>query len=198
MPDTSFLSHGPRDDETDYKTLSTESYTEPSKRRKGLDGGYIYDEQLSTKHAAVYHRDGAPVIAYRGTADTADVLTDVYVAAGSTKHPRFKDAVDLADKVKNKYQKDPKLTGHSLGGTLAHHVSDQRGHEATLFNPGSNFLAAPRKTSSRVKVVRRDTDLISQGYATKSSERKGSLIGTAVTHGLAAIRKTPKFETEVY
>lgn len=197
MVETSFLQSDARDTETDYKTLSNESYAEPSKRRKGLDGGYIYDEELSTKHAAVYHRNGKPVVAYRGTADLADVGTDLFVAAGSTKHPRFQDAVALADKVKSKYAQDPELTGHSLGGTLAHHVSDQRGHEATVFNPGSNFLAAPRKTSSRVKVVRNAHDLISQGYAKTKEERKGSLIGTAAMHGIASLVKRPKFVTEL-
>ena len=59
----------------------------------------------------------------------------------------FHRAADVYNKVKIKY-KNVSLTGHSLGGSKVHYVSDLTGTKGYAFNPG---MTPDSKTANNVK-----------------------------------------------
>eukprot|EP00756_Hemistasia_phaeocysticola_P020292 Hpha_TRINITY_DN15711_c1_g1::TRINITY_DN15711_c1_g1_i11::g.39171::m.39171 len=102
------------------------------------------------KHHCVYRTrdpEGYLIIAFRGTADWYDVVTDTAILRDSVRFlpgtVRYKESIDFVCLVKGLYQERRNLilTGHSLGGTLAFFVSSSRGDTgrcvAHLFNPGA-------------------------------------------------------------
>ena len=88
-------------------------------------GDYKIDKKLSGLRAKVYtnKETGKNVIAYRGTANIHDMITDANLLFGNKNTKRFKHAKKLYDRVVNKYGKDNLiLSGHSLGSVLAEEV----------------------------------------------------------------------------
>jgi hypothetical protein len=113
--------------------------------QKSLDTymeGYTFDKEYSNNNASTFIRpDGTAILAYRGTRPTNldDLNADASILAGQHRtdipHPRFVEAVNHYNYVKNKYpQLD--LTGHSLGGMLADYVGRMNDEKAVVFNPG--------------------------------------------------------------
>jgi hypothetical protein len=127
--------------------------------------GYDYDPELSHEHASVFrHRNtDKGIVAYRGSRDLKDLTADIDVVLGRTPEARVQDALRIHAGAKRKYQNGVYLTGHSLGGTLAHHVSDRTGDEAVIFNPGSSPFKRATK-SGKVRVYRNPFDIVSLGY----------------------------------
>jgi hypothetical protein len=126
--------------------------------------GYSLDSELSNEHAAVFkhNHSGDAVIAYRGTKSPNDLSADWDIALGGVPENRVGTAMEVHQKTKLKYKK-VKLTGHSLGGTIAHHVSNRTNDNATIFNPGSSpFL--PANVGNNVRVIRNSNDMVSHGY----------------------------------
>lgn len=166
-----------------HAIISSEAYKNEQNRAQTLEG-YNLDASLGNKYSAVYVRpgDNDTIVAFRGTKDYSDIAPDLDIAMGRRSHPRFREADELVGRVESKYNKKAKLTGHSLGGTVADYVSQRRGNNATVFNPGSNpFLKEKMRPSLRVH--RDKGDLISGGYARYGQE--GSIAGTLLGHGLA-------------
>ena len=136
--------------------LSNEAYNHPSKRQD-LDG-YVLDKELSGKRHAVYHHKdkNKSVIAFRGTvvSDMDDLHADTAITTGQQRnHHRFKEAEQIHDQVKNKYQGATiKATGHSLGGALAQHTSRVKGVEAEVFNAGIGANVGLAKDTTSCKV----------------------------------------------
>ena len=96
---------------------------DPEQIQQALDTymeGYAFDPEYSTDNASTFIRpDGTAIIAYRGTRPTNfdDINTDASILAGQHRtddpHPRFVEAANHYNYVKNKYN-DVDLTGHSL------------------------------------------------------------------------------------
>jgi hypothetical protein len=86
------------------------------------------DESLSNDKNRVYHDNasGKAYVVYPGTKDTNDIGTDIAIGMSGLFNPiqnltpRFREAKDVATKVKNKYgENQVTAIGHSLGGGLA-------------------------------------------------------------------------------
>jgi len=102
---------------------------------------YTYMKSLSTGDRAVYQhrRTKKVVIAFRGTDPTnwRDLTTDALMTTGLGAYgSRFKNARKITAEVIQRYGKENvSVTGHSLGGSQALHVSRHFGVKAEVFNP---------------------------------------------------------------
>jgi hypothetical protein len=149
--------------------------------------GYKKDDQLSDRHTLVStDREGNPYIAFRGTSDLGDVAPDVDIALGLRQHPRFAAAVNKTKSVEAKYGKRAKLTGHSLGGTLAEHVSDTLGNSAEVYNPGKSLFGSLRNSNSRITYNRKASDPISGGI--RKATVWENLADTLIYHPLRSFK----------
>lgn len=111
-------------------------------------GQYTIDEELSGKKHLVYVRKSSRgnrvVIAYRGTADAADLYSDSHIVAGTLGlTARAKEARAVYNRALKKYRgRIPRardrieITGHSLGGALAYEVAKE-GSRGSSFNMGA-------------------------------------------------------------
>ena len=103
---------------------------------------YSLDENLSNDVGVVLRRDdNNAILAYRGTDPTNiyDLNADAQLATGIDNllpfQTRLSRAEDMYRSVKNVYP-NLELTGHSLGGYLADHISRENNEKAVIFNPG--------------------------------------------------------------
>jgi len=144
------------------------------KIQKALDTymeGYTFDPEYSNNNASTFIRpDGSAILAYRGTRPTNfdDLNADASILAGQhrtdTPHPRFVEAVNHYNFVKNKYSQLD-LTGHSLGGTLADYVGRMNDEKAVVFNAGEtpfSLSVIPKSQTSKTRIYRTNTfDIVS-------------------------------------
>ena len=132
---------------------------------------YTFDPEYSTNNASTFIRpDGSAILAYRGTRPTNldDLNTDAAIFAGQhrtdNEHPRFTEAVNHYNYVKEKYD-FVDLTGHSLGGTLADYVGRLHDTKAVVFNPGETIFSTrviPASQTSKTTIYRTNTfDIVS-------------------------------------
>ena len=147
---------------------------DPEQIQQALDTymeGYTFDPEYSTDNASTFIRpDGTAIIAYRGTRPTNldDLNADASILAGQhrtdTPHPRFVEAANHYNYVKNKYG-NVDLTGHSLGGTLADYVGRTNDERAVVFNPGQtpfSLSVIPASADRRTTIYRTNTfDVVS-------------------------------------
>ena len=103
---------------------------------------FSLDTELSNDVGVVLRRDdNSAILAYRGTDPTNiyDLNADAQLATGLDRllpfQTRLQRAEDLYNSVKNVYP-NVELTGHSLGGYLADHISRENNEKAVIFNPG--------------------------------------------------------------
>ncbi len=137
--------------------------------RKG-DG---YRADLSTDEVGVYvPAGGDPVLAYRGTANAGDAVTDLSLSAGRLRHTerwRRSEAhtKDVLEKLKGELGHGRfDVTGHSLGGTLAQHSADRFGAQrSVVFNPGASVLDSTLRRDSKSRIYSMQNDAVS-GMAT--------------------------------
>ena len=147
---------------------------------------YILDNDLSNDDMSVYFNPTSKkaVVAYRGTrpSNISDLSADAAITTNMHSiHPRFKKAAVLAKKASSKYGKEnTRLTGHSLGGSLALYANQQLGEDAletTVFNPGhsldykqivsSSMYANTRKgqiLKSKTHIYTHGKDQVSKGF----------------------------------
>ena len=94
------------------------------------------------------------IIAYRGTDSMGDiVISDVQIALKDVPQQASK-AVKFYERVKEMYpDSEISLTGHSLGGSLAHYVSVAKGVTAVTFNAPAVKLPKGGDTSKIVNYV---------------------------------------------
>ena len=104
---------------------------------------YSIDNNLSNDMGVVLknNNDNSAILAYRGTDPTNiyDLNADAQLATGLDNlipfQTRLSRAEDMYISAKNVYP-DIVLSGHSLGGYLAEHVSRTNNEKAVVFNPG--------------------------------------------------------------
>lgn len=148
-------------DKTAY-LASQSSYGSQKHADKLKQSGFSLDEELSNDRAKVYNDGKQTVISYRGTkpTDTQDLSADKSILLNKYQdHSSFKDAEKLYEKTRAKYGEDILLTGHSLGGTKAIHVSKKYNNKKNIvFNPGSGLNKLETKAT---KVYNHKNDLIS-------------------------------------
>ena len=104
---------------------------------------YAIDENLSNDVGVVLknNNDNSAILAYRGTDPTNiyDLNADAQLATGLDRllpfQTRLQRAEDMYKNVKSVYP-NVSITGHSLGGYLADHISRENNEKAVIFNPG--------------------------------------------------------------
>ena len=104
---------------------------------------YSLDNELSNDVGVVLknNNDNSAILAYRGTDPTNiyDLNADAQLATGLDRllpfQTRLSRAEDMYNSVKNVYP-NVSITGHSLGGYLADHISRENNEKAIIFNPG--------------------------------------------------------------
>ena len=104
---------------------------------------YTLDTELSNDLGVVLknNNDNSAILAYRGTDpnNIYDLNADAQLATGLDNlipfQTRLSRANDMYISAKNVYP-NLELTGHSLGGYLAEHVSRTNNEKAVVFNPG--------------------------------------------------------------
>lgn len=151
--------------------------------------GWEKDLELSNVDRTVYHKGGKAKVSYSGTRITSkhkwrDLGTDALVAIGAQDvSSRFKNSTKTANLAIAKYGKENvSLTGHSLGGSLAQHVSRKTGLKATGFSAAMSPVDLARKrTYSNFHSVSTSADpisLVTHHYAgrigkkTRAKQRK--------------------------
>jgi len=169
----------PRED-MEYAIASQLAYdyydnnNDAEKIQKALDTyleGYTFDPEYSNNNSSTFIRpDGTAILAYRGTRPTNfdDLNTDASILAGQhrtdTPHPRFVEALNHYNFVKNKYSVVD-LTGHSLGGTIADYVGRMNDEKAVVFSPGEtpfSLSVIPKSQTSKTRIYRTNTfDVVS-------------------------------------
>lgn len=126
-----------------YAQFSNAAYAPDNE--KLVPKGYARDTSLSDKDRSVYHNASTKhtVVAFRGTdvRNKGDLLADAAIATGHhalTK--RFRDSTNRTRAAVKKYGKENvEVTGHSLGGTQAMHVSSALNLPGHAFNPGASY-----------------------------------------------------------
>jgi len=134
--------------------------------------GYTFDAENSNNNASTFIRpDGSAILAYRGTrvSNIDDLSADAAILfglhrGGSIIHPRFIEAQNIYDKVKEQYFKVD-LTGHSLAGMLGDFIGRNNDEKAVVFNPGETILSLhtiPKSTTKKTTIYRTNTfDIVS-------------------------------------
>lgn len=150
-----------------YARLSDLAYKDDMTRHVGAQQlGLNYDRELSNSQTAVFNGNGRTVVSFRGTvpSDMKDLSADASILMSVQKaHPRFQESVDHTKKVVAKYGPNVVLTGHSLGGSIADHVSKETDLPAVVYNPGSSPHTSANP-SIHTTVYRNPTDIVSSGY----------------------------------
>ena len=126
-----------------YSILSAKTYKE-NEDTVILPTGVIELDNIGGKMAKVFKNDNKITIAYRGTSATAlegDLRADIFgIGLGmEDRDSKFDRALDIFDKTQSAYPDSQiSVTGHSLGGKLSQHVSNNRkGVHAYTFNTGA-------------------------------------------------------------
>jgi hypothetical protein len=139
----------------DFARLSKQAYKNTNSER--AVAGYSILKEFTSPDRVVYQHDasGHVIIAFRGT-DVShpsgkpssrfvrDVTTDVLLGAGATglSH-RFYNAVEVTKSVISRYgRENVSVTGHSLGGSQALHVSNKLRVHAEAYNPHFDWTDA--------------------------------------------------------
>lgn len=158
--------------------FSNLAYTAPDQRQAQINASVYSNYQIDPRFNEARHfaaHDATTrhtIIGHRGTADLADVQTDIGLAAGRLRQTqRFTDAYNFSTDVANAYGPFSPIThvGHSLGGTLADTISRQLRHQSIAFNRGSSPFESAPPVTDRHQHYRTSQDFISSFAPTTST-----------------------------
>ena len=156
------------------KPILEASYATNKEAKNILEkNNYKLDKDLSTREARVFvDEEGTPNITVRGSKTAKDFLiSDPLIALGLSKYdPRQKSTNKLIEKTKKKYQKDPNLYGHSLGGSLVNNAKTKG--NITTFNKGAGASDLFRKIPKNQTDIRTSGDLVSALSTTQRGKNK--------------------------
>ena len=159
------------------KPILEASYATNKEAKNILEkNNYKIDKDLSTKEARVFvDEDGTPNITVRGSKSVKDFLiSDPLLALGLSRYdPRQKATNNLIEKTKQKYNKDPNLYGHSLGGALINNAKTSG--KITTFNKGAGIGDLFQKIPKRQTDIRTSGDLVSALSTTQKAKNKITL-----------------------
>ena len=129
-------------------------------------GDYKIDKQLSGLRSKIYTNanTGKTVVAYRGTDNIHDMITDVNLLFDNKNTKRFRHAQKVYDRVVNKYGKNNLiLAGHSLGSSLAEEIGKKNKDEIYTLNkpvtPGD--IIKGKRVPKNQTDIRTSIDLVS-------------------------------------
>jgi hypothetical protein len=151
--------------------LSNLSYQPPNQRQRYIDESkysnhfFIDPANNHDTFVSVRAADNKIYNAHRGTSNSADVLTDAYLAAGKLQDTsRYKESSARSKAIYSQYgdQHDIVEVGHSLGGTLADQISREHGGQSVSLNMGASpFASYGKDVSDDHQHIRTDNDLVS-------------------------------------
>mgnify|MGYP003640566415 CR=1 FL=1 len=148
--------------------------------------GFKLDESLSGQRAKVYtNEQGKPHIAFRGTNNKSDVVTDIKSFLG-IKNKRLEHSKKVAKDVEKKYGRPATAIGHSLGGFLAEN-SGVHGEVVTY-----NKLATGRtKKNDKQTDIRTKNDLASilTQKKKKNVTLKSKSVNPLVSHSTKSLKQ---------
>jgi len=146
--------------------LANIAYT-PSEERPSMMGKFQKYEPFNDERIAVYKDDASKRInvGFRGTADMADVATDITAIIGGQKalNPYYQKAEFTVEKLKELHP-DYNITvaGHSLGGNVAKYVAEKNPDiKAFGYNPGAGISDAFSQNPENFFTFRNKTDIVS-------------------------------------
>lgn len=91
-------------------------------------------------------------LTFRGTRTAEDVLTDIMLWEEAETNARFSDARELVYDLKSANPtRDYKVTGHSLGGSIADYIASEFDFNGVVFNPYVRVTS--NHTKQRVKAI---------------------------------------------
>ncbi len=126
--------------------MASEAY---EKNRQNHIAGFRYDPTLSDNRVATYFNPTTKkaYVSYRGTAELGDAVGYwPNVIKGDLSYTeRMKQAIDYHDRVKKKYGVNARVTGHSLGGSIAQVVARERGADGAGFNQGATLFGTDKE-----------------------------------------------------
>lgn len=164
--------------------MSKQAYDHAKGNKVHFHQNYHLVDQFSGDDWVIYRdpEKKKSIIAYRGTDPSKgdDLLADAHIAAGTTGlSTRFRLALQNYHRVRNHFKGDNiHLTGHSLGGALANHVSEQTGASATTFNPGAGAgtLIASKNAKGKRRILRTTKDIVSKAHALKGGDDNTTIV----------------------
>jgi len=145
--------------------------------------GYTLDHELSGQRAKVYvdNQTGQPHIAYRGTQNKHDVVTDIKAFLG-IGGKRLTHTKKVAKQVELKYGRPAHALGHSLGGWL----SENSGVHGKIITYNKLANGQTKKNEQQTD-IRTSNDVASILSAKKTARKgitlKGKKNDAIVTHG---------------
>ena len=172
------------------------SYAKNKEAKKMLEKeNYKLDKGLSTKEAKVFiDKNGNPNIAVRGSKSAKDFLiSDPLLALGLGKlDPRQKATDKLIKKTTKKYNQQPNLYGHSLGGSLISNAKTKG--TITTFNKGAGLGDFGKKIKKNQTDIRTSGDLVSLISKTQKGKNKLTIKNNNIlkAHGLVNLKKMKK------
>jgi len=120
--------------------------------------GYNLDPELSNDIAVTIVRpDNSAIIAYRGTDPSSgyDLTADALIAFGIQRESgtaipgsRFERAENLYKSASEKYT-NVDLSGHSLGGAIAHYIGAKYGENFVTFNQGASPIELTETSTTK-------------------------------------------------
>ena len=171
-----------------------------------VEGGYVIDEQLSTKDALIFVKGdgnlrsgyGTPddlVVAYRGTQGkevVKDWSTNIE-RIGGIPNAADRDQTAVEQSIFEKYGRGPiDTTGHSKGGISAIQTSQRTGGKSVTFDPaysGQQMVKGNLNTQAEHVVLRTLTDPVSLG--TKLLGRNVKIINVRSSDSAAGEFRSP-------
>jgi len=182
--------------------LSNQAYEHAKGNKLETIGNYSLLDAASTDNYVVYRNNHTnhTVLSFRGTDPSlsGDLVADAHIAMGTQKlSKRFKASEDAYKRLRQQVGNgEITLTGHSLGGALANHVSKAFGQHATTFNPGAgagDVFSMGTKHGTR-RIIRTKQDIVSAAVAMRDKITGGdpnsevinlnAKLGIANAHGI--------------
>ena len=171
-----------------------------------VEGGYVIDEQLSTKDALIFVKgDGSLrsgydtaddlVVAYRGTQEKEPIKdwTTNLERIGGIPNVADKEQTAVERSIFGKYGRGPiDTTGHSKGGISAIQTSQKTGGRSVTFDPaysGQQMVKGNLNTQAEHVVLRTLTDPVSLG--TKLLGRNVKIINVRSSESAAGEFRSP-------
>jgi hypothetical protein len=141
----------------DLHDVLKNSYADKNIQMKSLKKhGYNYDSMLSNHNQQVYHNPNSNdlIVNVSGTHNLKDWGTDAYLALGKLKDTnRYKEADSIFKQAKHKYNPNgTKVTGHSLGGSIASYIAGNNDKVITL-NSGYTIGQKTKKNRTEYQIA---------------------------------------------